>query len=330
MSRQHRTTLVGRKNAYTRFTVLSIVQCLLAYADQQFSRGSAESTAQALTLYETAVNLLNLPELQPEAGAPFPDNPVWTLLGIRAQSSLAKIHNGLNIAGILAAPSTGDSTTVFLPSQYRYQVLVDRAKNLVNMAEQVEASFLAALEKRDAENYSLLQANNGIEVAASSVTLADLKVADAGIGVTEAQLQKNRADVQFNEYNNRINNGLNFYEDATLAALGTAAALRTANAFNPKDFVFFKEASNLAEAASAIAQLSQAKEATSEWKRTGVFKGISRMWTVKSVTRKFKTRKPNNRSRNRNGSWQGFNWNKQLRYSISWPINSLTQNCSIG
>src|ERR1035441_6451885 len=60
------TTLVGRKNAYLRFTVLSIVQCLLAYADQQFSSGSAESTAQARTLYESAVNLLNLPELRSE------------------------------------------------------------------------------------------------------------------------------------------------------------------------------------------------------------------------------------------------------------------------
>ena len=259
------TTLVGRKNAYMRFTVLSIVQCLLAYADQQFSSGSAELTAQARTLYETAANLLNLPELQPEAkapGAPDPPylpNPVWQSLLLQAQSSLAKIHNGLNIAGILAAPSTGDSTTVFLPSQYRYQVLVDRAKNLVAIAQQVEVSFLAALEKRDAENYSQLQANNDIEVAASSITLADLKVADAGISVTEAQLQKDKADVQFNEYNNRINNGLNFYEDATLGALGTAAAFRTANAFNPEDFLFFEGASNIAEAASAIAQLTQAK-----------------------------------------------------------------------
>src|SRR5262249_24233922 len=33
-----KSELVGRKNVYTRFTVMAIVRCLLAYADLEFSR----------------------------------------------------------------------------------------------------------------------------------------------------------------------------------------------------------------------------------------------------------------------------------------------------
>jgi hypothetical protein len=113
---------------------------------------------------------------------PFPVNPVWESLRLHAQSNLDKIHNGLNIAGIrVNLPLASGPVTVFLPSQYRYAVLVERAKNLVGIAQQVESAFLSALERRDTEEYSVFQANHDIEVAGASITLADLKVTDADI-----------------------------------------------------------------------------------------------------------------------------------------------------
>ena len=48
-----------RANSYTRFTQLSIIQCLLDYADTEFARDSAESVARARTLYLTALELLD-------------------------------------------------------------------------------------------------------------------------------------------------------------------------------------------------------------------------------------------------------------------------------
>src|SRR5262249_46281760 len=91
-----------RKNAYTRFTVLSIVQCLMSYADLLFSSNLAELHVRARTLYETSIDLLVLDDVLPETGPtiPFPANPVWKSLQLHAQSNLAKIHNGMNIAGI--------------------------------------------------------------------------------------------------------------------------------------------------------------------------------------------------------------------------------------
>jgi hypothetical protein len=50
-----------RRYAYARYTILSIVQCLLDDADAQFTYDTAESDAHARTLYMTALALLGLP-----------------------------------------------------------------------------------------------------------------------------------------------------------------------------------------------------------------------------------------------------------------------------
>jgi len=255
------SALVGRKNAYTRFTVMSIVRCFLAYADLEFSRNLAESIARARTLYETAIDLLGLPDVRPETGPtiPFPANPVWESLRLHAQSNLAKIHNGMNIAGVRAdVPLASGAPTVFLPSQYRYAVLVERAKNLVGIAQQVESAFLGALERRDAETYSVFQANHDIQVAAASISLSDLKVADADIIVTEAELQRDKAAVQFDHYDQLISDGLNSWEQGTLVAMGLSIEARTfAIAPTLSLSSLQDQANSLAELFSGIAQLTQ-------------------------------------------------------------------------
>jgi hypothetical protein len=253
--------LVGRKNVYTRFTVMAIVRCLLAYADLEFSRNLAESIVRARTLYETAADLLALPDVRPETGStiPFPANPVWESLLSHTQSNLAKIHNGLNIAG---TPTTnGQQADVFLPSQYRYFVLIERAKNLVGIAQQVESAYLGALERRDAETYSVFQANHDIQVAGATVSLQDLKVADANINVELAQLQQEKAQIQSDFYDQRINNGLNEWEKGTLAAMGASIAARATSgifAMTKGDgFDLEKLFSSIGDVASATAQLLQ-------------------------------------------------------------------------
>lgn len=255
--------LVGRKHVYTRFTVMSIVRCFLAYADMEFSRNLAESVTKARTLYETAIDLLGMPELEPETGdeIPFPANPVWTSLLLHARANLAKIQHGLNIAGMRATLPSSDQAAAFLPSQYRYAFLVERAKNLVGVAQQVEATFLAVLEKRDSENYTLNEARHGVQVAGTSVNLADLKVADAGILGREAELQKEKAEAQFSNYSDLINDGLNKWETRTLAAMRAAVAGRLASllfSYTPTNLIEFgNTAGKAADLASATAQLTQ-------------------------------------------------------------------------
>jgi Tc toxin complex TcA C-terminal TcB-binding domain len=52
-----------RPNAYTRYTIITIVRTLLAYADAEFTLETSESVARALELYLTALELLGAPEL---------------------------------------------------------------------------------------------------------------------------------------------------------------------------------------------------------------------------------------------------------------------------
>ena len=94
---------VERADAYTRFTVMSIVRCLLAYADGEYVRSTAASNARARALYEAALDLVRSADAAPQTGpdVPFPANPVHGSLQTYAATSLDKIHHGLNIAATL-------------------------------------------------------------------------------------------------------------------------------------------------------------------------------------------------------------------------------------
>jgi Tc toxin complex TcA C-terminal TcB-binding domain len=216
-----------RNNAYTRFTVLSIARCFLEFADSEFSQNTTESIARARTLYQTAEDLLALPDVQPEVGPqiPFPPNPIWGSLRVHAQANLSKIHQGMNIAGVPAAAS--GSGAIFRPSQYRYSVLIERTKQLVGIAQQVESAFLMAIERRDAEAYNLIQAGYDLRVAGARVTLQDLRIADADLAVRMAHLQQERAQIQLNYFRNQIEAGKSAYEHAALAAMASAIGLQT-------------------------------------------------------------------------------------------------------
>ena len=138
-------TARNRNGAYTRFTVMSIVECFLAFGDSEFARNAPDSNARARALYQNAADLLDLDEVVPESGptVPFPVNPVWQALRARAGIGLAKIHAGLNIAGQLEIATS--ATDNVLPTVYRYGVIVERAKTLLSIAEQLESAYLSAL-----------------------------------------------------------------------------------------------------------------------------------------------------------------------------------------
>lgn len=162
-----------------------------------------------------------------------PPNPMTKFLKLHAELNLYKIRYCRNIAGLerklepYAAPTDtisglpmlgggeqipipGD-ITVF-PTPYRYSYLIDRAKQYVQVAQQIEVAFLSALEKRDAEAYSILKARQDKQLARAGVRLQDLRVKGAKEVVTLAELQKERADIQAETYSEWIEAGLNEYE----------------------------------------------------------------------------------------------------------------------
>jgi Tc toxin complex TcA C-terminal TcB-binding domain len=259
---------LDRRNCYTKATIMAIAGCFNAFADAEFSRGTPDGNTRARTLYETAIELLDLPEAQPETGdhVPFPTNPVWQSMRDHSRSGLAKIHRGLNIAGV--ATGTGYEST--LPSQYRFSVLLERAKNLVALAQQVETAYLAALEQQDVKAYDELRARNDLEVAGATVTLHVTKVAEAATGMRLANLQRERAQLQENHFDDLIQSGPNFYEQAALGALGVSAVLHglagAASAFSLFG-VAKNNADALSEAATVASTLGQAAELQASFER---------------------------------------------------------------
>jgi hypothetical protein len=235
-----------RANAYTRFTIMSLVRCFLEFAAAEFTRGGFESIPRARALYMSALDLLQEIEQMSEgrAASPFPPNPLIASLRLHGETNLFKIRTGRNIAGLelelvaqaestASSVSAADGQLVLAPvaahraTPYRFSTLIARAKELVSIAQQMESAFLAAIEKRDAEAYSLLQAKQHIELAHATVDLQVLRVAEAETAVGLAKLQKDRARVQANTYEEWIADGLLSEEESAKTWTGVAAGLST-------------------------------------------------------------------------------------------------------
>lgn len=222
-----------RRHAYTRFTLKSIIGCFVDFADAEFATATTASIARARSLYLTALELLELPEMLPPederaignptlGGNLVAENPVIRVLRQHAELSLEKLRSGHNIAGMQqplrtdraagTAAAPFHRTVTARPTIYRYRVLLERAQQLVAIAQQVEASFLASIEKAEAEAYGLLQARQDLELSEEQVELQDLRVDEADLGIELAHLQKVRAAAEKKSYQALIEAGLNKYE----------------------------------------------------------------------------------------------------------------------
>jgi hypothetical protein len=235
---------ITRANAYVRFTLLSLVQCLLDFADAEFTRDQRESIPRARSLYLTALELLHLPDMQTPSqadGAKPPENPVLQMLRLRAELNLSKLRAGLNIAGMQRPldPDTdlgsdfptlnGNGQLVlrsrlsFQPTPYYYAVLIERTKQLVAIAQQIEASFLAALEKKEAESYNRLKARHDLKLATAGVELQKRRVTEATSGKRLAEQQQQRAQMQVDHYQHLLEEGTSDLEKQALDEVNTAS-----------------------------------------------------------------------------------------------------------
>ncbi|MCP4702907.1 MAG: hypothetical protein GY862_39505 [Gammaproteobacteria bacterium] len=180
-----------------------------------------------------------------------PTNPILEALQLRAELNLYKIRACRNIAGVereldpYAAPTDTVSglpvigaggqlnlpgSVTFMPTPHRYAVIIERAKQLVSLAQQVEAAFLSAMEKRDAEFYNLMKARQDIRTTHAGIRLQNLRIKVAEGEVKLSELQKDRAQFQADHYKTLLDEGVSGLEIANLTLLGVTAALQTSSA----------------------------------------------------------------------------------------------------
>lgn len=172
-----------------------------------------------------------------------PPNPLIGALRLRAELNLYKIRTCRNIAGlerqlepyaaptdtISGLPSIGDGGQLVLPgavriqpTQYRYRALIERARQLAGIAQQMEATFLSLLERRDAESLNLLKARQDTRMARAGVRLQDLRVQEADEGVELARLQKELSVIQDEHYTDLLSGGLLDEEEWAVGLLWAA------------------------------------------------------------------------------------------------------------
>jgi len=232
------STVNGRRvfgNPYTRFTLLQIVQCLLGSADNEFAAGTLDSRTKARGLYLAAREALSLPELIDRSPANpqqvFAPNRAFAAQREHVAAALAKLRFGLSYLGTPLPPDITRGagavlSTLVRPTPYRFKVLLERSRQLVSLAQQFEAQYLAAIEKQEAELEKLLREGFAADIAAQTVTLRSAGVVEAQDGVAIAQLQAQRSQIERDQFQDWLSAGPNQYERAQLDAIAEASTFR--------------------------------------------------------------------------------------------------------
>jgi hypothetical protein len=169
-----------------------------------------------------------------------PRNPMLSTLKTRAEINLLKLRTCRNIAGLkrtlepyaastdaqTGLPQLSPGGQIFLPSNrtlaptlYRYNTLIERSKQLVQLAAQMEAAMLASLQRRDDLAFRLFEAGQKLELAEAGVRLQDLRVTESQSKVTLASLSKTRTQFQADHFDKLVKEGLSGYELESLRLL---------------------------------------------------------------------------------------------------------------
>ncbi len=171
-----------------------------------------------------------------------PKNPLSSYLALKAQLNLSKIYSGRNISGYerplepFSAPTnatsgipglaTNGGTDIndlgALPGIYRFSYLLARAKEQANYAGQMESQFLSLLEKFDAESYSILQAEQSLNLSSESIRLQDIRLKEAKEGVKLSTLQLNKSQEVSSHYKELLDQGLLAFEQGSINNLKNA------------------------------------------------------------------------------------------------------------
>lgn len=238
---------------------------------------SENGKGPARDLYEDVMTARSYKEVRipaPSISFCIPPNPILKALRLHAELNLYKLRTCRNIAGMerqlehYAAPTDTKSGlpmigpggqlllpgTVFLPAtSYRYSTLLERAKQLVAHAQQIEASMFSALVQRDVESYNLLKARHDVRLTRAGMRLQDLRITEAQDGVDLATLQEERAEFQVNHYQGLLNLDISPAELAALLFMGTSVVAHISAAASTG--VPSSKASSLANAASTTASI---------------------------------------------------------------------------
>jgi Tc toxin complex TcA C-terminal TcB-binding domain len=168
-----------------------------------------------------------------------PPNPALARLRQHAELCLAKIRACKNMAGLdlcldpyagstmdLSGADFGQMPSLLAsglqPLPYHYSTLIERTKQLVELARQMESSMLQFISSTEQAQYEELKARQDLELTQAGVQLKQLQVLQASDSVTSANLQRDRAQLQSSHFTELLSNGWTVNEQLQVTNLAVA------------------------------------------------------------------------------------------------------------
>jgi hypothetical protein len=112
------------------------------------------------------------------------------------------------------------------PLPYRYQTLVDRARQLLEIARQLETTMLNYIESAERKRYDAINARRDLALADAAVGLRKVQVQQSTEELGTAALQRDKAQDQVAHWQQLLRDGLSSWEVAGLAAQWSAFGLK--------------------------------------------------------------------------------------------------------
>ncbi|MEF8774083.1 MAG: neuraminidase-like domain-containing protein, partial [Halobacteriales archaeon] len=139
----------GRTHAYTRFTVFSIVQCLLDHADAEFGHSATESIARARDRYLQAEDLLEVPAVD-RSGQPCRDVGIEVETNVQLSVDLGDYLEAYWIDQLQQLVATMDSYVLRKTATQKIQAALDGEEDPEVRLEQARSDVLELGEGGDA------------------------------------------------------------------------------------------------------------------------------------------------------------------------------------
>jgi len=215
-----------------------------------FPELAATIKERELELHGAYIDFLKPTSPPPRFGFCAPPNPALEQVRAHAQFNLEKIHHDLTISGFKRSQplyvreagsgrAGGVRALTYATSGFRFEVLLRMAKELAQIASQIEGEYLAALKSYDEETYRLLGAEHNLEQAKAALAVHELRVNSAQQGVSISRLRRDQAEFSRRYYADLIQSGLLDDEQKTLDYLEEA-----------EDYQFMAEMAHYGAAAS--------------------------------------------------------------------------------
>ncbi len=156
-----------------------------------------------------------------------------TLLGVTR--SLALFSPELDPRQIIQALASGGSLNSIFNDlltdvpPYRFPYILEKAKGMIQTVMQLGSSLLSVLEKKDAEELSLLRSQHEVALLQMMETVKTQQIEEAVAAQQTLQLSQQNTQHRLDHYNDLIEDGLLTSEDKGLKLMETAFGLQTAS-----------------------------------------------------------------------------------------------------